>query len=450
MKDKSQPTVMVWTDHPDSTTGFANASRPFIDLMMDMGWNVPVLGRMGYGMKESKYDIRHVSQHDLDGVGNLIPHMLQDKPDLLWIIGSPGLVNRWLDLPAHGLRYVKEAMRPGGKFGDWTFPKVMVYCPIEGRPVYNMYKDTFDFVRRNGQMVFYSPGSTQAVAEDIGDEAAKSSGWVYHGLDHALPKKPYPELDIEYMKEIVGFGGRYVVTSVGANKRVKAFPDLIYTAAEVKKLGGGNNIIFYVHTNADAPLTGAFSGHHLRQLARYYGVDDIVMFKPVSNAQTTGFEWKGIPYDSGLSMADQLREYVRVAREPQTPEARGNLFASFSYNDIAAISDLYLDLSYIEGWGLPIGEFMARGVPALGVQDYHIRDEIYAEARMDIPMLPERMWETYHSGARMAKADPKVVAKILIELSYEKIDNSSSIALAKSFRWDDAAKKMVALIQEQL
>ena len=443
--------IAVWSDHPGLTTGFANVARPFIDAFIERGWQVFILGRLQTEPVPYKNaEVFPVSQFDPDGLGNLRQFIVWAKPDIIWIVGGPGLLRRWIDMPKVGLKSIIDDMCDGEKLWWMDKPKIVSYMPIEGTPIYRLHREAFESVSRwGGKCVLYSPGSVEKVKQQFGDQLADGLDWVYHGLDHA-EFRPYSARDRTFMRKMCGLDDYTVFTSVGANKRVKAFPEIIYAAVELKKMGV-DDIVIYLHTDAEEPLGGAFSGHDLKGMAQYYDVSDIVLFKPTLNSVERGHTWIGVDYNQ--SAIKQLRDYHNMFGYPKTSQDRGNIFSYYSYIDIAAITDYYLDLSHVEGWGLPMGEFMACGVPTLGLKDGHIRDEVYSSpGRIEIEPLPERLWGTHHTGARLVKCDPVEVAKAMIAARDRKKSDWSRLSKAAlmtagRYKWSNSIEKMTRIIE---
>jgi len=113
--------------------------------------------------------------------------------------------------------------------------------------------------------------------------------------------------------------------------------------------------------------------------------------------------------------------------------------------------DAYLDLAQIEGWGLPVGEAMACGLPVVGIRDHWVRDEVYGDARIVIDPIPQRLWPIHSTGAYLPKCDPVDVADALINLredeSRQKLYRFASLEKAACYKWEDSQAKMVDIIK---
>ena len=97
---------------------------------------------------------------------------------------------------------------------------------------------------------------------------------------------------------------------------------------------------------------------------------------------------------------------------PPSAQHRGALFNALDLITRYQLADLYVDVSSVEGWGLPPLEAVACGTPAISVQDSHVRSEIHA--RYCNHMIDPYAWDTWHTGARLQLVDPRDVASVIL------------------------------------
>jgi len=451
--------VNMWTDHPSTTTGFANVSRPFADYFMDLGWSVHILGRLSRFVPDSGfYKVFPANEFDQDGMEILESFTITRWPDVFWIIGSPGSLRRWFfggrrDMGPIDVGAITDKFTEKKYLGINKLFKMVVYMPIEGRPMSRLQEPIFRFIQDvKGKVVCYSPGSRQLLLDTFPLVEPETVEFVYHGLDHANFRY-YDEADRNILRKMCGLADKFVVGSVGANKGVKGFPDII-NVARIIQARREKDIIFYLHTDAEDPLTGQFAGHDLKGLVYELGLEEYVVFKPnkINSEMMVNSQWIGIARDREVPMAQTLRErFESRGYVPVDPYARGEIFSYYSYMDIMNVCDLYLDLATIEGWGLPIGEAMGCGLPVLGIADGHIRDEVYGNARQIIQPLPERLWAWHSTGALLPRADPEVVADEIIRLKNDSQRREELRRLgfecAGRYKWADSCEKMARIIE---
>ncbi len=214
-------------------------------------------------------------------------------------------------------------------------------------------------------------------------------------------------------------------------------------------MGADEGIKFYCHAN---PREATMMGYQLDDIARYNwdqkhpdGVADMFLWKQVRHSNNY---WLGVSRDNGS--LESLKELA--GKVPDTPEKRGFLFANLDFISILNTFDLYVDLSQNEGWGLPLGEALASGVPTLAVNDYDVRQEIYDGGVEWIEPLPRHMWSTLHTGARLVTVDPMKVAKQINELRRDSLRRNylseRGQEVAAKYKWDNARTQMTAIVEE--
>ena len=262
--------LAVIGDSPKLHTGFGTVLGPLCKEFVAFGFEVHVLGLLDHDEDvEGKlpYDFDPVPQLD-DLAHNTYSMWLRKvKPDVIFMLTDPGNAMLYL----HGL----VENRKGVQFRDGVayFPPVVLYTPIEGTRISKSAIDGFDLLRRiNGSLVVYCQAAKKAVqaAAPFLDEVYV----VYHGLDHADFRR-YSDADRRMLRQMVGLDDYFVVGAIGANKRTKGFPTLIYAAAYLREQGLDEGIKFYCHTNPDFYT---MDGYILSGLAKYYGVDDMFLW----------------------------------------------------------------------------------------------------------------------------------------------------------------------------
>jgi glycosyltransferase involved in cell wall biosynthesis len=99
---------------------------------------------------------------------------------------------------------------------------------------------------------------------------------------------------------------------------------------------------------------------------------------------------------------------------------------------------------------LILGEAMACGVPSISVHDHHVRDEIYKDGAYMIEPLPRRVWETWHTGARLVTIDPKNVADAIWAMKksprLRKEYSERGLACAAKYDWNKSREQMTKIV----
>ncbi len=449
-------TVLAICDNPLLTTGFASVSRPMLTAFADQGWNVHCLGVTGTQedyFQELNFSLHSVNHLDVSRMGFDRVHELVTtiRPDIVWILIDPGNLANYM-FAEQGLMKILDDIEDGEynriKLKEF---KIVAYVPIEGKPLMSHMIKALKKVERNGRVVFYTPVSAKSVREQW---PTCPDRFVYHGLDHA-PFASYSQEDRQLLKNLIGFEDRFLVGVFGANKRTKGYPQTIETIACLSKMGyGPDQILFYFHTEWMHPVS---QGHHLYDIAKYYGVDDMIVFKPDPNDLNGRDIWTGCDYTSStMEMACKFGFPPKDGFYHRSDEVRSGInltiLADCDYISRMNMLDLYFDPSQVEGWGLPQCEAMACGTPVLSVKDCHVRDEIIGEYIHQFPHIDPRLWDTWHVGAKLVKFDPQIAADNIVLLMSDRSllrkHVGPAMERASSFKWRDSTKKMIEIIEE--
>lgn len=449
-------TILAICDNPLLTTGFASVSRPMLTAFADRGWNVHCLGVTG--TREDFFGDLNFSLHPINrldaaqmGFDRIHDLVTTIQPDVVWILIDAGNLARYM-FAEQGLMRILDDIEDGEYDRVKLKPfKIVAHVPIEGRPLESHMINAMKKVERNGRLVLYTEGSVESVRSQW---PTCPSRWVHHGLDHAN-FTPYSHEDRQLLKDLLGAKERFLVGVFGANKRTKGYADAVQVAVCLSEMGyGPDQIIFYFHTEWLHPTA---QGHHPYDDAKYHGVNNMIVFKPDTNIDNRRDIWAGCDYSGST---------IEMAREFGYPPVDGfyhrtdewsndvnlTILADCDYISRMNLLDLYFDPSQVEGWGLPQCEAMACGVPVLSVKDHHVRDEIFGQYVHQIDHLPHRLWDTWHVGARLVKFDPQVAAEKIAELMNDRdllqTHVQSALERARSFKWEDSAKKMIQIVEE--
>lgn len=438
--------IAAMSDSPKLHSGFATVVSELYKGFHDADMELHVLGFM-----DSEHDYLHQLPYFFNPTTPLdeLAHstfaffLRKVKPDVIFILTDPGNLAVYASAIIHA--NAATYLRNGREF----VPPIVAYTPIEGMPLMENHKSAFEYVRQTaGKLVFYTETSRNNVRRMGWDDIAEDATVINHGLDHANFRR-YSESERRTLRELVGLDKYFIIGTVGANKRTKGFPELIYTARHLREMGADKNIKFYCHTHAKEPT---MMGYSLQEIADYDwdgqhpgGVADMFLWKQIRHP---GNYWLGISRDNGsLSSLKELEGKI-----PDEPSKRGFLFANLDYISVMNTFDMYVDLSQNEGWGLPAGEALACGVPTLMLNDYDVRREIYDGGVHWIePLLPQ-VWSTLHTGARLVTVDPEKVARAIVALRHDqklmhKLSEDGQ-KVARRYSWKTAQRQMTHIVKE--
>lgn len=276
---------------------------------------------------------------------------------------------------------------------------IIGYFPIEGAG--RLVQPTKRLIDRLTYVITWCRSGAALIREYIPDAAGK----LYVagiGIDHA----PFAPLEPERRKkirELVGWDDKFMCISVGSNKRTKMHPILV-EAIRICLQRGYDDIYAYIHTLP-------FNNHNMGGWALQHIIDSeeqrykVPVRHHVLLPPTMRDNWHGPQYEF-----DELEDWKLVT--PPNPKGRKILFSSLSYIERLGIANLGVDPSSVEGWGLPILEMVACGLPAISVNDGMVRSEVHSKY---CTLIDPVAWDTWHTGTRLAIISPEDLADAIIE-----------------------------------
>lgn len=420
MSQDKQIRLSAITDSPKVTTGFGNVARVLLQHFHDNGFDVHSLGTLD-GEPDLKGELPYtffpanILDNGDDIMRTFLLFLVNSRPDVIFMLYDPGTLGTYL-----------QAIFKLQKMNLLKQVPVVVYTPIEGIPVpINTAEFFMDVLSTGGKVILYSPGAVDTVVKQFPDLENKLE-WARHGLDHANFYK-YSNSVRKLIRQSAGIDDKFVVGSFGVNKRTKGFDQIIYTARCLKDMNKHQDIVFYLHTSKNKPV---LAGYDLERMAYDYDVDDMIIFKPEQHEKN--FEYvKGIDRDKSV--------------------INGTL-QGLSFIDRLNMLDCYLDLSQVEGFGLPPMEAMRCGVPTISINDGGIRSEIYQGGVLWLEPLPFRCWTTWHTGVKLALADPKDAAEAIIELKespagIKETWSNWAMENANKYNWLETQEKITKIIK---
>ena len=283
---------------------------------------------------------------------------------------------------------------------------VLAYTPIEGEPIVNQ---DWRSVIAGLNVITASQYGADIIARDCGVEDPQ---WVYHGIDHDSFKVNGRR---EEIRKMLGWTDKYVLMTVAANVRRKQHPRLFEALAILKHHYHQKDIILYDHT---IPFDGYWlEGWKLPEVSHALKVHSEVVFNPAITKHGDSIPDVGL-YD-GVGLVDL-------------------------YN----AADLFVLPSQVEGFGLPIAEAMACGLPVL-VTKYAAGWEVARPAGYGIPV---KDWEIHKSGTRYANVDVEALAKEILRIKRNPRGSRQRADLGlqrvRDFRWEAFTEKLIGTAKE--
>lgn len=424
--------VFCISDSPKITTGFGNVANQIYQGFHEAGFEVHALGMLDPQPDDGTlpYAFYPTSPFDPMGFGDVQLFLPRVRPDIVWIMIDPGNLTR----------YLVDLIELNNKLKNDTYKgfKILAYPPVEGFPISKHHTEGFKHLLTNGGKLTFWCKSAIEIAKEGGID---NPDYIYFGNDHA-PFRKYDPVTRTHLRKMVNLDDKFIVGSVGVNKRTKGFPQLIYTAVELQKRGY-DDFLFYCHTEPNNPT---MQGYWLKHLANSYGVGKMFLWKVDDDVNVRGQAWKGVARDKG-----NLDELLKK-RMPRSPMARMERWMEYDYITRVNCFDLYCDTSEVEGWGMPQLEAMACGVPTVYPNDHSVRHEIYAGGGYEYEPLPVDLWGTWHTGSRLVNIDPHRMADLLIALRADKpalnILSGRGMALSNLYKWDYTRSEMVRRVKE--
>lgn len=297
------------------------------------------------------------------------------RPDLVYLTGEPGSLVSYT-------RHLPETA------------KLLTYQFIEGAPIVNSrWRNSLAKVD-----VIATTGYGAAVIENT---TGRKHPWVYSGVDHGVFNVTGLRDDLRKAQR---FDGKFVITCVAQNVRRKQVTRLIEAVSTLRYRHKREDLLLYLHMS---PFQSHWlEGWNMIEVVQAYGLTDITVFHP--------------------GMMPGLHSFV-----PDRTD-------SVKYPGLAEVynmSDLFVLPSQVEGFGLPIAEAMACGLPVL-VTKYAGGWEVAQPAGHGIPVND---WEIHKSGARYANVSPDALADQILKLMRTpnelKRMSAAGIARAQDFQW---------------
>jgi glycosyltransferase involved in cell wall biosynthesis len=421
------------SDSPKLHTGFGVVHERIAMGFHDHGIELYVLGLLDFAadyLHELPYQFTPITPLDELAHGTYGFFFNKIRPDIQFYLTDIGNLYHYM---AGVINHGKSTHH---RMGKEFVPPVIAYCPVEGPVLRKQHIDALKWVfQTGGVVVAYCNFGKQVIEEFCPNIDVRVA---YHGMDHA-PFRKYSDKVRKKLRQVAGIDDKFVIGSIGVNKLTKGFPEIM-EVAKILRDRGKKDVIFYLHTN---PSEARMSGYPLDEIVAWEGLQDYILFKPVVKQDNY---WLGSP-----RVNDTLEEIMDMD-VPDNPQERGYYFYHYGFIDKINCFDLYVDLSKIEGWGLPVGEAMACGVPAIIPKDGMVRQEVYKDGAYWIDPIPQRLWPRWPVGPRQVTVDPVDVADAIVYLcdhpkTREALGERGQ-QVVREYKWADTQAKFCGIAEE--
>jgi glycosyltransferase involved in cell wall biosynthesis len=412
--------VAVIGDHPALGTGYGVVCKQITEGILAAGMQPHVLGINGSVPNFSKdYEI-WPSPHGLEVNRAVLPSFIASRNfDAAVIMYDPFISSRLIN-----------AVR-----GNAGYLPIVSLVSQEGRPAHVAWEN---ILAKSRACITYSQSAASAIESAYGRE--KRVEWAHLGVDHESFER-YDDRTRKAMRAMLGWDDLFIIYAVSANKRNKAIWKQMQTTMILHNDYGHSDVKLVLHTNPTPDLK--FQGIDVDMYSAQIRVnpkDSLERGVIVAPTPRGGLA----PYDCDLE--DLFRQGM--------PGSVSDKHAWYSQLGMIArynLADLYLDMSSVEGFNLPLFEAMACGLPAITINDNFVRREIIGDHPSLLAAYPLDVWNT---GAEMMLASPVDAAARIDSFRYGDKDAAimgvEAQKIVDSLRWESAQGKVVKAIQECL
>lgn len=371
--------ILVVGDSPAIQTGFGRVNRTAVETLLSAGHEVAYLA--GQESKENQFPqiagtkAKYLPTNSKDYMGLL---SLQDaaedfNADVIYTTADPGTVTAFAKVVPARIPF-------------------FAYVPVEGEPLIEyQWREVLSNIHWFTCSQYGVDVTKRSLNKDV--------SYAYHGIDHEVFKVNGRR---EEVRKMLGWENKFVIICVAQNVRRKQWSRLIEAVSILKHQYNQKDIVLYAHT---VPFDNYWlEGWNLPVISHAFGVYDEVVFNP------------------------NLDKHNAAIPETDNSELP-------TLVDLYNASDLFVLPSQVEGFGLPIAEAMACGVPVV-VTRYGAGWEVASPAGVGVR---PHDWELHKSGTKYANIDPNALAKEIIALKRNPKERARRAVMGlervKDFNW---------------
>jgi len=344
--------------------------------------------------------------------------------------------------------------KPSNQFGEWAFEKVCldfqpdIVCDIrdfwmmsheETSPFRDYFRliwmPTVDAAPQSRQWIasYNSADAILTYSDWAGEVLQEQSGGKMNYLGSAPPSAhpAYRPMDKAKVRGEFGIDPNCkIIGTVMRNQRRKLYPDLFAAFKKFLSLSDDKNIFLYCHTSYPD------LGWDIPELLQEYELSSKVLFTYICN-------------DTKKPFASFFRG--AIAQSPFTKNfsaTLSNVKNGAEYEDLSRIInlfDLYVQYANCEGFGLPIVEAAACGIPVMGTDYSAMTSEIRKLG--GFPIAPKALYKELETGCMRAVPDNDLAAKMFLDFfasSKEEIKRRGDLCrknFEEKFQWHLSGKK---------
>lgn len=382
--------VLVVGDAPHLNTGFGRVNKIAVKAFQDAGYEVGAVSGLTLDPPKEDNGVTYFypEQGDVLGVVRATTAIPEWQPDVIYHTGEPGTMTAFTQVVPHRIPMV-------------------AYVPIEGEPIVN---HEWKRMLKAVNVFTASKYGADVVKRDVGIDIP----WVYHGIDHNVFQVNGRR---DMVRQMLGWSDKFIVMTVATNVRRKQHTRLFEAMKILKEQYKQKDILLYDHT---IPFDGYWlEGWNLPEVAASMGLFSEIVFNPAMAKNNDAIPEVG-QYD-GLGLVDL-------------------------YN----AADLFVLPSQVEGFGLPIAEAMACGLPVM-VTKYAAGWEVASPAGIPIPV---KDWEVHKSGTRYANADVEAMAKEILRFRRNPREalrrSDAGLRRVRDFRWESFTETLIGTTERAI
>jgi glycosyltransferase involved in cell wall biosynthesis len=241
-----------------------------------------------------------------------------------------------------------------------------------------------------------------------------------------------PVEDKNNHKQLFGIDPKFkIIGTVMRNQRRKLYPDLFEAFRIFLDKSESKDYYLYCHTSYPD------LGWDIPELLQQNQIASKVLFTYICNETKKPF---ASTFKGALAQSPFTGNFVATL---------SNVKNGASYEDLASIInlfDLYVQYANCEGFGLPIVEAAACGVPVMATDYSAMESEV--RKLEGIPIKPKALYKELETGCLRAVPDNELSASLFLDF-FQKMNDQERAALSKKtrqnfeqhFRWDVSGKK---------